>query len=128
MTMLTGPPAVPVPPPPPRETGPWPVVAAVLTGLWAVLVTVPGQVTGWLVDQVVLVSGLDRALAVWPVVAAATVLLVGAPALALALAPRSPALRATGRAWTAGVLALGAATLLRVCRRCTTRRTWGRWR
>ncbi|PGH41345.1 peptidase S8 [Micromonospora sp. WMMA1996] len=114
MTMLTGPPAVPVPPPPPRETGPWPVVAAVLTGLWAVLVTVPGQVTGWLVDQVVLVSGLDRALAVWPVVAAATVLLVGAPALALALAPRSPALRATGRAWTAGVLALGAATLLRV--------------
>ncbi|WP_425562867.1 S8 family serine peptidase [Micromonospora maritima] len=112
--MLTGPPAVPLSPPPPRETGPWPVVAAVLTGLWAVLVTVPGQVAGWLIDQVVLVSGLDRALAVWPAVAAATVLLVGAPTLALALAPRSPALRATGRAWTAAVLALGAATLLRV--------------
>lgn len=113
MTMLIGPPVAPVPPPPPRETGPWPVVAAVAAGVWAVLVTVPGQVTGWLVDQVVLVTGLDRAVAVWPVVAAVTVLLVGAPVLALALLPRSPALRATGRAWAGGALTLGAATLLR---------------
>ncbi|MGC4890280.1 S8 family serine peptidase [Micromonospora sp. DT227] len=113
MTMLTGPPVAPVPPPPPRETGPWPVVAAVAAGVWVVLVTVPGQVTGWLVDQVVLVTGLDRAVAVWPVVAAVTVLLVGAPVLALALVPRSPALRATGRAWAGGALTLGAATLLR---------------
>ncbi|MCK1810087.1 MULTISPECIES: S8 family serine peptidase [unclassified Micromonospora] len=113
MTMLTGPPFAPVPPPPPRETGPWPVVAAVLTGFWVVLVTVPGQVGGWLVEQVMLVMGLDRAVAVWPVVAVVTVLLAGAPSLALALAPRSPALRATGRAWTAAVVALGATTLLR---------------
>ncbi|MFJ8833877.1 S8 family serine peptidase [Micromonospora aurantiaca] len=113
MTMLTGPPLAPVPPPPPRETGPWPVVAAVATGMWIVLVTVPGQVTGWLVDQVALVIGADRPVAAWPVVAVATVLLAGAPALALALAPRSPALRATGRAWTAAVVALGVTTLLR---------------
>ncbi|WBB74203.1 S8 family serine peptidase [Micromonospora sp. WMMD1128] len=113
MTMLTGPPAVPVPPPPPREAGPWPVVAAVATGVWAVLVTVPGQVTGWLVDQVLLVLGMDRAVATWPVVAVVTMLLVGGPALALALAPRSPAVRAAGRAWTGGAVALGAATLLR---------------
>ncbi|AYF31335.1 peptidase S8 [Micromonospora tulbaghiae] len=113
MTMLTGPPPAPVPPPPPRETGPWPVVAAVATGVWIVLVTVPGQITGWLVDQVALVIGADRPVAGWPVVAVATVLLAGAPALALALAPRSPALRATGRAWTAAVVALGATTLLR---------------
>ncbi|RQX29718.1 hypothetical protein DLJ57_21695 [Micromonospora chalcea] len=86
MTMLTGPPFAPVPPPPPRETGPWPVVAAVLTGFWVVLVTVPGQVGGWLVEQVMLVMGLDRAVAVWPVVAVVTVLLAGAPSLALALA------------------------------------------
>ncbi|MFG1675522.1 S8 family serine peptidase [Micromonospora sp. NPDC049282] len=110
--MLTGPPAVPVPTTP-RETGPWPVVAAVATGVWAVLVTVPGQVTGWLVDQVVLVTGLDRVVAVWPVVAVVTTLLVGGPALALALLPRSPAVRAAGRAWTGGAVALGAATLLR---------------
>ncbi|MBC9005942.1 peptidase S8, partial [Micromonospora aurantiaca (nom. illeg.)] len=112
MTMLTGPPLAPVPSPP-RETGPWPVVAAVATGVWIVLVTVPGQITGWLVDQVALVIGADRPVAAWPVVAVATVLLAGAPALALALAPRSPALRATGRAWTAAVVALGATTLLR---------------
>ncbi|MEU5826334.1 peptidase S8, partial [Micromonospora tulbaghiae] len=108
--MLTGPPPAPVPPPPPRETGPWPVVAAVATGVWIVLVTVPGQITGWLVDQVALVIGADRPVAGWPVIAVATVLLAGAPALALALAPRSPALRATGRAWTAAVGAGGGGT------------------
>ncbi|MET7470139.1 S8 family serine peptidase [Micromonospora sp. NPDC005222] len=113
MTMLTGPPLLPVPPPPPRENGPWPVVAAVATGVWIVLLTVPGQIIGWLADQVALVVGADRPVVAWPVVAVATVLLAGAPALALALAPRSPALRATGRAWTAAVVALGATTLLR---------------
>ncbi|MFI5832071.1 S8 family serine peptidase [Micromonospora sp. NPDC051300] len=77
------------------------------------LLTVPGQVTGWLVDQVVLVTGADRVVAVWPLVAVVTALLVGGPALALALLPRSPAVRAAGRAWTGGAVALGAATLLR---------------
>lgn len=89
------------------------MVAAAVTGVWAVLVTVPGQLVGWVFDQLVLVSGLDRTVAVWPVVALVTVLLVGAPTLALALLPRSPAIRATGRAWLAGTLALGALTLLR---------------
>ncbi|MCW3812998.1 S8 family serine peptidase [Micromonospora sp. DR5-3] len=115
MVMDVGPPAAPVPPPAPapRQPGPWPVVAAVLTGAWAVLVTVPGQVAGWVVDQVVLTAGLPRAVLAWPVVALASVLLVGAPTLALALLPRSPAVRVTGRAWLAGTLALGALTLLR---------------
>ncbi|MGW4295046.1 S8 family serine peptidase, partial [Micromonospora chersina] len=113
--MPAGPPTAPVPPPRParRDAGPWPVVAAAVTGVWAVLVAVPGQLAGWVVDQLVLVAGLDRAVAVWPVVALVTVLLVGAPTLALALIPRSPAIRATGRAWLAGTLALGALTLLR---------------
>ncbi|MGY0007773.1 S8 family serine peptidase, partial [Micromonospora sp. I033] len=110
--MQVGPPSAPVPPPYParRNTGPWPVVAASVTGVWAVLVTVPAQLVGWVVDQLVLVTGLDRRVAVWPVVALVTVLLVGAPTLALALVPRSPAIRATGRAWLAGTLALGALT------------------
>ncbi|MEU9829504.1 S8 family serine peptidase [Micromonospora chersina] len=113
--MPVGPPTAPVPPPRParRDTGPWPVVAAAATGVWAVLVAVPGQLAGWVVDQLVLVAGLDRAVAVWPVVALVTVLLAGAPTLALALIPRSPAIRATGSAWLAGTLALGALTLLR---------------
>ncbi|RQW99236.1 peptidase S8, partial [Micromonospora globispora] len=89
------------------------MVAAVLTGCWAVLVTLVGQVGGWGVDQAVLAAGLDRAVPTWPLVALGTVLLVGAPTLALALLPRSPAVRATGRAWLAGTLALGALTLLR---------------
>ncbi|SBT52233.1 S8 family serine peptidase [Micromonospora narathiwatensis] len=99
--------------PAPHRPGPWPVVAAVLVGGWAVLVTVSGQVVGWAVDQVLLVTGLPRAVLVWPLVALATVLLVGAPSLALALLPRSPAVRATGRAWLGGALALGALALLR---------------
>ncbi|MFR9776835.1 S8 family serine peptidase [Micromonospora sp. MS34] len=114
MPMTVGPPAAP---PPPvhgsRGGGPWPVVAAVFTGVWAVLVTVLGQVAGWVLDQAVLTTGRDRVVPVWPVVAVATVLLVGAPTLALALLPRSPAVRATGRAWLVGTLALGATTLLR---------------
>ncbi|MEU3454013.1 S8 family serine peptidase [Micromonospora sp. NPDC006766] len=89
------------------------MVAAVLVGGWAVLVTVSSQVVGWAVDQLLLVEGLHRALWVWPVTALATVLLVGAPSLALALLPRSPAVRATGRAWLGATLALGALALLR---------------
>lgn len=79
----------PVPPPAPAadRTGPWPVVAAVLVGGWTALVTVLGQVIGWAIDQAVLVAGLDRTLPVWPLVALGTVLLVGAPALALAVLP-----------------------------------------
>ncbi|WP_130329337.1 S8 family serine peptidase [Micromonospora kangleipakensis] len=109
------PPGRPVPPPAPApdRPGPWPVVAAVLVGGWIALVTVLGQVAGWAVDQAVLVAGLDRAVPTWPLVALGTVLLAGAPTLALALLPRAPVVRATGRVWLAGALALGALTLLR---------------
>ncbi|MEV0429867.1 S8 family serine peptidase [Micromonospora sp. NPDC050495] len=105
------PPAPPSPAPP--TSGVWAVVAAVATGVWAVLVAVPGQLVGWVVDQLALVSGLDRPVPVWPVVALVTVLLVGAPTLALALLPRSPVIRAVGRVWLAGAVALGALSLLR---------------
>ncbi|MDI5941260.1 peptidase S8, partial [Micromonospora sp. DH15] len=98
---------------PPARPGPWPVVAAVLLGCWTVAVAVPGELVGWLADQVRLATGLDRVVWLWPVVAAVTVLLAGVPALLLALLPRSGAVRATGRAWLAGLLALGALTGLR---------------
>ncbi|MGN9810602.1 S8 family serine peptidase [Micromonospora sp. BQ11] len=106
------PPGRPVHPAPPRP-GPWAVVAAVFTGLWIVGFTVVSQFGGWLTDQVLLASGLNRAVWLWPVVALATVLLAGTPALALALVPRSAAVRTTGRVWLAGVLVLGLLGLLR---------------
>ncbi|MEW2380953.1 S8 family serine peptidase [Micromonospora sp. NPDC047707] len=89
------------------------MVAAVATGLWIVGLVVLSQFGGWLADQILLASGLDRAVWLWPVVAVAVVLLAGTPALALALAPRSAAVRTTGRVWLGGLLAFGAFVLLR---------------
>ncbi|MGW3810384.1 S8 family serine peptidase [Micromonospora sp. NPDC005113] len=101
-------------PSPPRRPNPWPVVAAVLAGGWTVAVTVATQAGGWLTDQVLLGFGRDRVGWLWPVLGLATVVLVGTPALLLALLPRSAAVRATGRAWLAAALALGVLTLPRV--------------
>ncbi|WP_229401029.1 S8 family serine peptidase [Micromonospora okii] len=103
----------PVPGPPPARPGPWPVVAAVLVGCWAVAVTVPAELVGWVADQFMMLSGLSRAAWLWPVAAVVTLLLAGVPVLLLALLPRPGAVRATGRAWLGGLLALGALTLLR---------------
>ncbi|MEW2141379.1 S8 family serine peptidase [Micromonospora vinacea] len=96
------------------RSSPWPVVAAVLVGCWTVAVTVGTQTGGWLTDQVLLGFGRDRLGWLWPVLGLATVVLVGTPALLLAVLPRSAAVRATGRAWLLGALALGVLTLLRV--------------
>ncbi|RQX04886.1 S8 family serine peptidase [Micromonospora arida] len=96
------------------RSSPWPVVAAVLVGCWTVAVTVGTQTGGWLTDQVLLSFGRDRLGWLWPVLGLATVVLAGTPALLLAVLPRSGAVRATGRAWLIGALALGVLTLLRV--------------
>ncbi|RAO38066.1 Bacillopeptidase [Micromonospora saelicesensis] len=96
------------------RSSPWPVVAAVLVGCWTVAVTVGTQTGGWLTDQVLLGFGRDRLGWLWPVLGLATVVLAGTPALLLAVLPRSGAVRATGRAWLIGALALGVLTLLRV--------------
>ncbi|WP_328651957.1 S8 family serine peptidase [Micromonospora sp. NBC_00330] len=96
------------------RSSPWPVVAAVLVGCWTVAVTVGTQTGGWLTDQVLLSFGRDRLGWLWPVLGLATVVLAGTPALLLALLPRSSAVRAAGRAWLIGALALGVLTLLRV--------------
>ncbi|MFG2009178.1 S8 family serine peptidase [Micromonospora sp. NPDC048868] len=97
----------------PGPPSPWAVVAAAVTGCWTVGLVVVGQLGGWLADQVLLASGLDRVVWLWPATVLFTVLLVGAPALTLALLPRSAAVRTTGRTWLAAALALGALGLLR---------------
>ncbi|TDC27024.1 peptidase S8 [Micromonospora sp. 15K316] len=94
-------------------SGPWPVVGAILVGCWAVAVTVPTQIGGWFADQLLLGLGRDRVGWLWPAVGLLTVLLVGTPALLLALLPRSAAIRAAGRTWLSGVVVLGALTPLR---------------
>ncbi|MFG3705690.1 S8 family serine peptidase [Micromonospora sp. NPDC047670] len=103
----------PLPPSAPAPSSPWPVVAAAVAGCWTAGFVVVGQLGGWLADQVVLASGLDRVGWLWPATVLFTALLIGAPALALALLPRSVAVRATGRAWLAAALVLGALGLLR---------------
>ncbi|SIN23886.1 S8 family serine peptidase [Micromonospora cremea] len=117
--MQVGPPSAAGQPPPyqpslPGRPNPWPVVAAVLAGGWTVAVTVATQAGGWLTDQVLLGFGRDRVGWLWPVLGLTSVVLVGTPALLLAMLPRSAAVRATGRAWLAAALVLGLLTLLRV--------------
>ncbi|KAB1946930.1 S8 family serine peptidase [Micromonospora sp. ALFpr18c] len=100
--------------PPPGRTSPWPVVAAALAGGWTITVTVGTQTGGWVTDQVLLGFGRDRVGWLWPVLGLATVVLVGTPALLLAVLPRSAAVRVTGRVWLAAALTLGVLTLLRI--------------
>ncbi|MEV4627768.1 S8 family serine peptidase [Micromonospora sp. NPDC049523] len=88
-------------------------MAAVLVGCWAVAVTVGAQAVGWLVEQVLLVAGLTQPAWVWPVTGLVNAVLVGVPAVLLAVLPRAVPVRAAGRAWLVGALALGAFGLLR---------------
>ncbi|MFY1634497.1 S8 family serine peptidase [Solwaraspora sp. WMMB335] len=97
----------------PAAASPWPAIVAVLVGVWSVAVTTVGQVGGWLTDQVLLASGLPTPAPVWPLLGIGTALLVGLPAMLLAVVPRSPAVRATGRAWLIGALAVAGCGLLR---------------
>ncbi|MET8363305.1 S8 family serine peptidase [Micromonospora sp. NPDC005194] len=97
-----------------HRSSPWPVVAAVFVGCWIVAVTVATQTGGWLTDQVLLGFGRDRLGWLWPVLGLVTVVLVGTPALLLAVLPRSTTVRATGRVWLAAALTLGVLTLLRI--------------
>ncbi|MDG4768273.1 S8 family serine peptidase [Solwaraspora sp. WMMD406] len=101
------------PPPAPTRSGPWPAVAAVVIGIFALAVTAFAQAGGWLTDQVLLASGLPTPALVWPLVGLGNALLVGLAAMLLALVPRSASVRATGRAWLVGAVALGGFGLLR---------------
>ncbi|WUR59588.1 S8 family serine peptidase [Micromonospora chokoriensis] len=93
---------------------PWPAVAAVFVGCWTVAVTVAVQSGGWVTDQVMLGFGRDRVGWLWPVLGLAAVVLVATPALLLAVAPRSTTVRAIGRVWFVGAVALAVLTALRV--------------
>ncbi|WP_416902195.1 S8 family serine peptidase [Micromonospora echinospora] len=108
------PPAPPLPPSTVPPPGPLPVVAAVLVGCWTVAAVLLPQLVSWIAEQILLASGLHQPVWIWPVVSLVTVVAVGVPALLLALLPRSGAVRATGRAWLAGAVALGVLGLLRM--------------
>ncbi|MBY8873068.1 S8 family serine peptidase [Micromonospora sp. PLK6-60] len=114
--MQVGPPPPYGPPgpwaPPPARSSPWPVVAAVLAGLWTVPVVALPQLAGWGVDQFELNAG-TRLVWLWPLLGLVTAVLVGVPALLLALLPRSAAVRATGRVWLGGAVVLCALGLWR---------------
>ncbi|MGW4678984.1 S8 family serine peptidase [Micromonospora taraxaci] len=97
-----------------HRSSPWPAVAAVFVGCWTVAVTVAVQSGGWVTDQVMLGFGRDRVGWLWPVLGLAAVVLVGTPALLLAVVPRSTTVRATGRVWFVGAVALAVLTALRV--------------
>jgi subtilisin family serine protease len=89
------------------------VVATVFTGIGTVGIVVGGQFAAWIVEQLSVTEGRTPWAWLWPVTAVAQALLVGVPALALALVPRSPAVRAAGRAWTLGAVALAVLGSLR---------------
>ncbi|MEV4763234.1 S8 family serine peptidase [Micromonospora chokoriensis] len=93
---------------------PWPAVAAVFVGCWTVAVTVAVQSGGWVTDQVMLGFGRDRVGWLWPVLGLAAVVLVATPTLLLAVVPRSTTVRAIGRVWFVGAVALAVLTALRV--------------
>ncbi|MEV4828774.1 S8 family serine peptidase [Micromonospora sp. NPDC049257] len=96
-----------------RPSSPWPVVAAALAGGWTVVLAVLLQAVGWSVEQLQVAAGWDRQAWLWPALSLATALLVGLPALLLALLPRSPRVRATGWGWLGAALALLALGSLR---------------
>ncbi|MFC6015317.1 S8 family serine peptidase [Plantactinospora solaniradicis] len=107
------PPLPPWPPRPAPQNSPWPVVAAAFVGVWAVVVTVGAQTITWFVEQVLLVAGLDQPAWIWPVTGLVNTVLVGVPTVLLATLPRSPGVRAAGRAWLLGAIVLGVFNLLR---------------
>jgi subtilisin family serine protease len=83
------------------------VVAAVLVGVWAVGVTLVLQAAGWLVDQLLVVYAGDPPWWAWPAISLTNAVLVAVPVTLLAFVPRSAAVRAVGRAWLVGAIAVG---------------------
>ncbi|HYN97180.1 MAG TPA: peptidase S8, partial [Pilimelia sp.] len=72
------------------------VIAAAVTAVWAVTVTVALQVVGWLVDQVLITTGSAAPGWAYPVGAVANAALVAVPAVLLATLARAPGVRAAG--------------------------------
>jgi subtilisin family serine protease len=89
------------------------LVATVFAGIGTVAVVVSGQLAAWTVEQLAVLDGGATGAWLWPVASVVPAVLVGVPALVLALVPRSPAVRAAGRAWAYGALALAVLGSLR---------------
>lgn len=90
------------------------VLGTVLVGLWTVGVTVGCQVTGWLVEQVLLVYGVPRPGWLWPALSLGNAGLVALPAMLLAWSGsrRSPDAVPTvgavaGRTWLIAAVSTG---------------------
>lgn len=109
MTIVTA-----VAPAPPRPAGPGAIIAAAVTGSFVVGLTVTLQTLGWGIDQLLLAVGIEVPWLVGPATSLINAGLLAGPALLLAHIPRSPAVRAAGRAWATGVLALAALGTVRL--------------
>jgi hypothetical protein len=109
----------PAPWPPPRPPAPdgsaaaVSVVAAGFAGLWMIGVAVLPQVGTWLVEQALEIAGVPLTGWAWLAVAWASAALAAVPAVLLAVLPRVPGVRAAGRAWLTGALAMGVLGSLR---------------
>ncbi|GAA2400559.1 hypothetical protein Cme02nite_59850 [Catellatospora methionotrophica] len=90
------------------------IVAAVLVGVWAVAVAVLSQYGIVLTGQVLGQLGMELPGFLWPLAGIIVGLLVGGPALILALLPKHPPVRAVGRAFVKGAAVLGVGCALRL--------------
>lgn len=89
------------------------IVAAVAVGLGAVVVSVVTSAGGWFAGQFALAVGLALPAWVLPLTGLAAAAVVTAGAWPLAVAPRSPLIRAAGRAWLVAAIAAGVLGALR---------------
>jgi hypothetical protein len=89
------------------------VVGAVFLGLWLVIVAFASQAIGFLINQVLLATGLDSPVFLWPLISVIILIFGFLPALAVARLARSVAIRETGRVWSAGAAALTVGTAWR---------------
>ncbi|HET8661961.1 MAG TPA: S8 family serine peptidase [Micromonosporaceae bacterium] len=92
---------------PPARSSPVAVVAAVLAGGWVVGVTIVVQALAWVLEQAEVLLGRPAPGWVWPAAAWLAAFVAGVPVLLVALVPRSPAVRAAGRAWLLAVAGAG---------------------
>jgi hypothetical protein len=82
------------------------VVITTVLGLWIVGVTVVTLGVAWVGEQLAMLAEVAWPAWAWPVTAWLAALLIGGPAVLLAVLPRAAASRATGRRWTAAAVAL----------------------
>ncbi|GAA2520465.1 S8 family serine peptidase [Pilimelia columellifera subsp. columellifera] len=87
-------------------------LAVIAVGVWTVSVLWIGQSAIWVTDQAQLATGVSTRW-LWPVSGVASAALIILPALLLALVPRAPWARATGRVWLLGAAVLGGLSLTR---------------